>query len=43
MYKDPNGFFNSQIEMARGIVDSRELTGFSRKKINNPIDLTENN
>lgn len=43
MYKDVRGFFNAQTAASRGIVDSRQLASFSFKKINNPIDLTENN
>jgi len=41
MYKDPSGFTNTQMKMARGIIDPKEFAGFGYRKISNPIDLTE--
>ncbi|RZL41647.1 MAG: GLPGLI family protein [Pedobacter sp.] len=42
MYANAKGFFTAQLQAARGILDAKEVEGFSFKKINNPIELTEN-
>lgn len=42
MYSNPKGFFNVQLQATRGILDSKDVEGLSFKKVNNPIDLTEN-
>ena len=42
MYKSPRDFYMAQAQLMEGKLDAKEMAGFSTKKINNPIDLTQN-